>query len=168
MKSAFILIGVIAALFAAGAQAQTPAPKLSVAKLTAAQVAEIEKTILQAHQELSDAANRLSAEAVQKYASTEFQERVGGGNIFPAAPGKEAFLKWLSDIFATRINQKAEPVTVRVQVVSADVAYSIYVGGASFTSKKTNRYGGYGNAITWLWRKEAAGWRIIHCHESWW
>lgn len=168
MKSAFILIGVIAASFAACAQAQTPAPKLSVAKLTAAQVAEIEQTLLQANQEMSVAANQLNTAALEKYLSAEFQERIGGGNLSPTASGKEALTKWLADAWASRTNQKFESSTLRVKVVSAEVAYVIHVGGGSWTSKKTNRYAGVGNAITWLWRKEAAGWRIIHCHESWW
>lgn len=168
MKTRLVHLALLIVAGVSLASAQTPAPQLSVAKLTAVQVAEIEKSIRQAHQEMLEAGNRLSADALQEYTSTEFQERVGGGNLSPAAPGKDAYVKWLADLFAGRANQKFETMTLKVQVVSADVAYSISVGGGSFTYKKTNRYAGFANAITFLWRKEAAGWRIIHCHESWW
>lgn len=136
--------------------------------VTAAQRSEIEKAVTAAITGWTAAMNALDPERCMKHYSLEFQERVGGGNIAPANPGREAMAKWVSDLQSQRSSQTFQWSTIKVHPLSPDLAYSVMVGGGSFAFKKTGRIGGLMTALTVVWRKESDGWKIIHVHESWW
>jgi ketosteroid isomerase-like protein len=152
-------------LFAVPATTQTPAPTLGISQVTDAQRAEIEKILTDATKEISAAISDLNIGLIERYFSSEFQERVTNGNI--QATGKAASLKVTTDNFSQRASQKFDLDLIKVHVLSPDLAYVVSVGGIYF-AQKNGRHGGYGSAITRIWRKEAGGWKIIHHHESVW
>ncbi len=156
MKNITGVVTLMLLLFAVPAQAQT---------LTDAQKAEIEKILTDATKEIVAAVNQLSAEGYAKYLSSDFQERLGGGNI--NATGRDALLQYYESNNSQRTSMKSERDLIRVHVLSQDLAYVVDVGALSVTTK-SGRHGGYGNAITRIWRKEPGGWKIIHMHESVW
>jgi hypothetical protein len=156
MKSIVIAVCLMLLLVAVPLQAQT---------LTDAQKAEIEKILSENHKEIFSSVNQLSSAGYTKYLSESFQEKAGSGNIQAAT--KDGFLKWLDSIFGQRANQTISPHNIKVFVLSPDSAYSLYIGGAQITVKN-GRKGGYGNAMTFVWRKEPSGWKIVHLHESTW
>jgi ketosteroid isomerase-like protein len=131
--------------------------------LTAAQKAEIEKTLTDATKEIVASINQLSVAALEKYHSAEFQERVTNGDI--QATGKAASLKVSADNISQRISQKWEIDSIIVHVLSPDSAYVVTVMGGYITYKN-GRHGGYGDITTRIWRKEPGGWKYIHQHES--
>ncbi len=166
MKTTALAVCLTLLLFAAvPVQAQTTPPALGVAQLSDAQRTEIEKILTEFHKEIFALVNQHSSAGYEKYLSESFQEKVGSGST--QAVSKAPFLKWLDNIFSQRESQTISPYKIKVSVLSPDVAYSLYVGGAQITMKN-GRKGGYGNAMTYIWRKESGGWRIIHMHESTW
>ena len=156
MRHMVIAVGLVLLFFAVPVQAQT---------LTDTQKAEIEKVLTENHKEIIASVNQLSSAGYAKYLSESFQEKAGSGNI--QAVSKGPFLKWVDGIFAQRASQTVSPHSIKVFVLSPDFAYSLYVAGVQITVK-SGRKGGYGNAMTFVWRKEPGGWKIIHFHESNW
>ncbi len=156
MKSMISAVGPILLLIAVPLQPQT---------LTDAQKAEIEKTLISNHKELIASVNRLDTAGYAKFLSDSFQERVGAGNV--AARAKDTFLKWIGNAWSQRASQTVTPFDIRAFVLSPDSAYTLYVGGLQVTGKN-GRQGGYGNAVTYIWRKELGGWKVVHIHESTW
>jgi ketosteroid isomerase-like protein len=156
MKSIAIAVCLMLFLVAVPVQAQT---------MTDAQKAEIEKILIENHKELIAAVNRLDVAGYVKFISDSFQERVGSGNV--SARSKDPFLKWVGDAWSQRASQTVSPFDIRAFVLSPDSAYMLYVGGVQITSKN-GRKGGYGNAVTYIWRKESGGWKVVHIHESNW
>jgi ketosteroid isomerase-like protein len=134
-------------------------------QVTDSQRTEIEKTLTEIVQEMSTAVNQLSTAGIAKYASESFQEYVNAGNI--VATSKEANLKLVGNWFSQRKNQTFSNSTVKVFVLSPELAYVVTVSGGTVTLK-TGRLGGFGGAMTMIWRKEPGGWKYIHVHESMW
>ena len=137
-----------------------------LAQVTPAQRAEIEKTLTEAQKELNASINQLSTDVWAKYASEDFQERVGSGNAL-APGGKETFIKWVTNIFNQRESQKVDIDSIKVYALSPESAYVLVIGGGALITKG-GRHGGFGWASTFIWRKEPNGWKIIHYHESSW
>jgi ketosteroid isomerase-like protein len=137
-----------------------------LAQVTPAQRAEIEKTLTETQKELNASFVQLRADVVAKYVSEDFQDSVGGGNVYSSS-GKEAYLKMLANAFSQRTSQKFEMDSLKVYVISPDSAYVFMTGGISVTMK-SGRHGGFGWAGTFIWKKEPGGWKIVHVHESTW
>ena len=73
MKRIALAVGLLLLFLALPVQAQT---------LTAAQKAEIEKTLTDATKELVAAVSQLNVAPFEKYVSADFEERVTNGNIY--------------------------------------------------------------------------------------
>jgi hypothetical protein len=136
-----------------------------LAQVTPAQRTDIEKTLTAATKEILDSFSQLHQDTWAKYASADFQEYVGGGNI--GSKGKEATLKTFTDMASYRASQKIDPDVIKVYVISPDSAYVLTICGLSLVLKD-GRHGGFGLASTAIWRKETGGWKMIHMHESAW
>lgn len=137
-----------------------------LAQVTPAQRAEIEKTLTEAQKEINASINQLSTDGWIKYASEDFQERVGSGNAL-APGGKETFIKWLTNLISQRASQKVDIDSIKVFAISPESAYVLVIGGGTLVLKN-GRHGGFGWASTFIWRKEPSGWKIVHYHESSW
>jgi hypothetical protein len=157
-KGVFLAIGMMLLFFALPLHAQT---------VTAAQKAEIEKTLSDATKEMSATINQLSTAGMTKYLSADFQEHIWSGGFSPSASGKDAYLKSMVDTFSQRTSQKFDMDSLKVFVLAADSAYFVMTGGVTVTLK-SGRHGGWGWAGTFIWWKEPSGWKIIHFHESIW
>ncbi len=157
MKGIAIAFALTLLLIAVPVQGQT---------VTAAQKAETEKILTEATKEIVATVSNLSTDGWVKYASADFRERVGAGAISPAASGKEAYLKWAANIHSQRTTQILTTDLIKVDAISPDLAYVIWLGGVT-TVAKSGRHGGAAVAWSMVWKKESDGWKVIHIHESW-
>ncbi len=97
------------------------------------------------------------------YAADGFVSAIAGTESFAA---RDEWVQAITANFAMRESQQLEPLDVRVTVLAPDLAVltsaektdMTLAGGQTLKSK---------HVFTMIWKKEAAGWKIVHSHESW-
>jgi ketosteroid isomerase-like protein len=97
------------------------------------------------------------------YSDQDFVSAVAGVDVFES---KEAWVAVVSEHFANRKMQDVAPLRKRVTPLALDLALMV----SDENSKMMLEDGGViksKHAFTMLWKKETAGWKIVHSHESW-
>jgi len=113
---------------------------------------------------LVDALNRIDGDAWADYYSSDgFISAMVGTDYYQS---RAKFISAIKEYFSMRETQKVTPVEIQVTVLQEDLALMI-------SSEKSEMQMKDGVTIvsdhtfSMLWKKEDAGWKIIHSHESW-
>jgi ketosteroid isomerase-like protein len=134
------------------------------AEFTDEQKAAIEKEVKIQNDGIISALNQLDFNALSEYFSKdEFISVNSGVNYFST---RSAFIDSVTYWFSQRERQQVELVEVRVTALTSELAlmtnklnWDISLkSGENLKSKAI---------VSSLWKKEQAGWKQIHMHESW-
>lgn len=124
----------------------------------------IEKEVRGEFHRLVSALNQLDPGAWSEYYSKDqFLSAIAGTDYYAT---RKAWVDAITGYFSMRERQSIEPVEVRVTVLAPNLALMTseekgairLKGGENIRSK---------HVFTMVWRKEQAGWKILHSHESW-
>ncbi|HPJ68004.1 MAG TPA: nuclear transport factor 2 family protein [Desulfobacteraceae bacterium] len=124
----------------------------------------IRKQVRDQFNELVSAINNKNDRAwSEHYSKDGFVSAFAGTDYFAA---RSAWVDTITSYFLTRESQQLEPLAVQVTPLTSDVALMT-------SQNKTEMRLKGGQAIksthvfTMVWKKEHAGWKILHSHESW-
>ena len=79
---------------------------------------------------------------------------------------KEGFIDSVRVHWSPRESHKFDQVKVKVTVLSADFVLADR-SGVNTTTYKDGRIRRTNSAVSYVFKKEGAGWKFIHYHESW-
>lgn len=123
-------------------------------------------------QPAAGSASEAGSPAISQLNATAWQEFYSADHFASAIAGTEchtvrgAWVNAITGYFATRQRQRLEPLEVHVTPLATDLALMTSREKADMQLKD-----GTGVSIlhvfSMVWKKEKAGWRIIHSHESW-
>ncbi len=133
-------------------------------ELTDEQKASIEKELKIQNDGIISALNQLDANALSEYFSKdEFISVNSNVNSFPT---RSAWVDSVKYWFSMRKNQKVELIEIKVTALTSELALT--------TNKTTweilfnnGEFHKFNDAVSTIWKKEQAGWKQIHMHESW-
>jgi len=113
---------------------------------------------------LIDALNSIDADAWSGFYSREgFLSAMVGTDYYAS---RSKFIAAITEYFSMRETQKVTPVEIQVTVLHEDLALMVSAEKSDMLLKDGNRILS-DHTFTMLWKKEEAGWKIIHSHESW-
>lgn len=154
MKHFKILIIALLALFLSSA---------SYAQVSKEVEAKIKKQIEEQWELALKLIQDLDAEACQKlFSKTDFKgDMIDGRVIRP----KEKYFETLTKWFSNRKQQQIKPDLVDIRVLSPKFALLDYAGKVLIVNKEGSNTQ-FNHTMSFLYKKEPIGWRIIHMHES--
>jgi len=124
----------------------------------------IKKEVTDQFNQLVSAVNSMNAEAWSEYYSKdEFLSAIASTDFFAT---RSAWVSSITNYFSMRERQHIEPIEVRVDVLSSNLALMTseekvemrLKSGESIKCK---------HVFTMIWKREQDGWKILHSHESW-
>ncbi|MCX6224124.1 MAG: nuclear transport factor 2 family protein [Bacteroidia bacterium] len=148
-----LLLGII---FSA-CKTPSPAP-------TALQKATIEKQILEQWDKVNSTIEKSDAAGfLAFFSSDEFLAMFSHGTPFLT---RNAYADSVNVWFSARKNNEITQKTIKVNVLAEDLAVldQVSVFQVNFKDDRIIRIN---HSVSFIFKKEAAGWKIIHGHESW-
>lgn len=129
---------------------------------TAVPVAENE--VAEQFNRLVSALNAKDASAWASFYSTDgFQSAIAGSRQYAT---RAEWVQTITGYFAQRASQQVAPLNVKVTALSTDLAL-LTSREKSVIRMKDGKEIRTAHAFTMLWKREPAGWKVIHSHESW-
>jgi uncharacterized protein (TIGR02246 family) len=122
----------------------------------------IEKEVKAQFDRLIAAVNEKDTEAWSRFYSQDaFISAIAGTDYYAT---RSAWVDTIAKHFSTRERQHVEPLQVRVTALTPDLALMTSEEKAEMWSK--GEHAAQKHVFTMLWKKEPAGWKILHSHES--
>ena len=132
--------------------------------LTDSQKAAIEKQILEQWGKVSVAVEKADAEGYTAYLSSkEFLSMSSEGKTFQSS---EEYADSVKVWFSARKSVEIQQVTTKVNVLTENLVL-LDQKSVFQLNLKDNRIMRFSHAVTFIFKREDAGWKIIHGHESW-
>ncbi len=157
MKNSLFFVVLLAGILLSACQTACPS-------LTDAQKAEIEKQIVEQWGKIGLAVQKADADSYATFFSSDrFQAMYSEGTQFLSLKEYSDSVKvW----FSARKGSELQQPIVKVNILSENIVLldqkSIFK-----LNLKDERVMRYNHAVSFIFRKEASGWKIIHGHESW-
>lgn len=124
----------------------------------------IETEVKDQFSRLINAVNRKDASAWSEFYSRDaFVSAIAGTDSFT---DRGAWVAQVTEYFDLRERQHLEPADIRVTALAPDLALMTSAETTAMTLKSGASFT-FRHAFTMLWKKEPAGWKIVHSHESW-
>jgi ketosteroid isomerase-like protein len=157
MKSFYRFVLVVFLIVLFGCQHQQRA-------LTVVEKEAIKKEVKDQFNQLISACSQLNVEAWSEfYSKDEFTSTICGTNYFAT---RSAWVDSISYYFSTRQSDHLEILEVRVTALTPSLALMTSEENYETLMKSGERFNGK-HVFTMIWKKEPAGWKILHSHESW-
>jgi len=133
-------------------------------ELTDDQKASIEKELKIQNDGIISALNQLDANALSEYFSKdEFISVNSGINYFST---RSVFLDSVTYWFSKRESQRVELVDLHIIALTSELALMTNKANWNILLKSGDNLK-VNAVVSSLWKKEQAGWKQIHMHESW-
>jgi hypothetical protein len=155
MKKHVLLFVLLLSLIASACKTKPPS-------LTATEKAAIEKEILELVNKLIISVEKLDIDSFSSFFSSgEFSGGYCQGSTF------QTKADWVEDTRAWFNQQKSGELDnkIKITVLSADLVLADRVGTYKVIFKD-DRVSSIKQALSYILKKEASGWKIIHVHES--
>jgi hypothetical protein len=136
--------------------------KTKCSPLTASEKADIEKQILEIVNKLIISVEKLDIDSFSTFfSSNEFSSGYCQGSTFQSKQ------EWVDDtrVWFNMLKSAELDNKIKVTVLSADLVLADRVGNYQVIFKD-DRISRSKQALSYIFKKEAAGWKIIHVHES--
>lgn len=132
--------------------------------LTASQKSAVEKQILEQWNQINATIEKSDAAGFLAFFSSDgFLAMFSHGTPFLT---RKAYADSLNIWFGARKSNEITQKTIKVNVLAGDLAVldQVSVFQANFKDERVFRIN---HSVSFIFKKEAAGWKIIHGHESW-
>jgi ketosteroid isomerase-like protein len=124
----------------------------------------IQKQVTDQFNQLISAINQKNAGAWSEYYSKdEFLSAIVSTDYYAT---RSAWVGLITKYFSMRERQHVEPLEVRVTALTSDLALMTSEEKAEMQLKSGENIKSK-HVFTMIWKREQAGWKIIHSHESW-
>lgn len=126
---------------------------------------DIEKEVKDQFNQLLSALNQKDAGAWSKfYSDDEFVSTIAGTDYYA---NRNDWVNAVTNYFSTRERQHVELIKLRVTPLASDIALMTSEERSEIELKDGNDIIISKHVFTMIWKKESAGWKILHSHESW-
>lgn len=124
----------------------------------------IQKEIKNQFNQLISAVNQLNAAAwSENYSKDEFLSTICATDYYAS---RSAWVDVITKYFSMRERQNMVPAEVRVTPLTPNLALMTSEEYGEILLKEGKNLK-HKHVFTMLWKKEQAGWKILHSHESW-
>jgi ketosteroid isomerase-like protein len=132
--------------------------------LSAAQKEAIQKEVKEQFRQLVSALNQKNSDAWAAFYSREgFVSAIAGTDYYAS---RSVWVDTITKYFSSRKSQKVDPREVRVTALAPTLALMTSEEKSEMQSEDGKILKSR-HVFTLLWKKEPAGWKILHSHESW-
>jgi ketosteroid isomerase-like protein len=158
MKSFYQIVCAVSLVFLLlGCQQQPPV-------FTDAEKATISKEVKEQVAQMVAVVNQMNAGAWSKYYSEkEFVSAIARTDYYA---NRKEWVDFITKQFSLRERQNIELSAVRVTAIAPNLALMTSEGKAGMMLKDGKQMK-FKHVFTMIWKKEQAGWKIMHSHESW-
>jgi ketosteroid isomerase-like protein len=124
----------------------------------------MEKEVKDQFNQLVSALNQMNAGAwSENYSQDQFVSAIAGTDYYGT---RSAWVDEITKYFSMRQRQRVDPVAVRVTALAPDLAL-MTSEEKSLMRLQDGKEVKSKHVFTMVWKKEPAGWKILHSHESW-
>jgi len=156
MKKNLLFFVLLLSIIVSACQTQCP-------PLTDSQKADIEKQIREVVDKIITTAENLDVAGYSAFInSDEFIATINKGYAFQS---KKEWIDSVGVWWSGRKSQDLDQVKVKIAVLSADYALADRVSVWQITNKNDFIWS-FNQACSYIFKKEASGWKFIHYHES--
>lgn len=124
----------------------------------------VEKAVGEEFNKFLESVGKLDINSWSKfYSEDNFVSAMAGIEYFTS---RESWIEAIKAYFAGRQQQVVEPDIVKITALTDELALLV----SNEKSKMVSKEGvaeDFTHVFTMVWKKEQAGWKIIHSHESW-